>query len=544
MGETPGSRMLSKGEILAELMPVSDVLSKDKDLDKAIRMIRALSGKEGGGGRARAGRRVEPSATAAAPVKPDGWHPEFWEMCVSLSKTAVPGSLSMDAMRSICPIGDAKWADVEEAEEAEEAHETAAAAKTRDDVQQGVEPVPAPAPFYILPKVLQPGPGSTCGFGQWRDNEGKPLPRLPGVGPGEIPLPDQMDPVKYLAPIRKEMEQWLKVELWFVRKGGREKRNKIAIRAPRWHVSGRGGQAKSDQFYGMWAFAVLFSWTRLMSAQGRFIPVIPILQQVYTQGVGLDNIRNQIRDKVGDLARKDHFFYPRDIVAISPSEMQSVRPTPPAFTGAKAGTRPAPSGKPTPASKAPKAPAEPEPARPGNVARGGAGPVWRSVGKQARASTAGRTGPAWPKPGEASKPPPSGALEAAKATGQDPAAATGAKPAWQDPAWYESGFLIALAKVPAMAIFKREEQQKLCDVFCSFVTDYKGSTPPLNGQVLDHVRHGIMGRLHELVRRRHQAEYLESYYVLAGFFTVALPETSRRIGLDPTIATTTSKARA
>ncbi|KAI1167071.1 hypothetical protein F5B18DRAFT_520126 [Nemania serpens] len=126
----------------------------------------------------------------------------------------------------------------------------------------------------------------TCSFGSWEHENGKPLPCLPGVGPGEIPLPDNLDPTEYLLPIKTELECWLNVDLWFQRKGKESSHNKIRIMPSKWR--GRARLAEVDEMYGFLAFEVLCEWVKKMAKDRKMIPVMDVILQQFQ---GHDNSR-------------------------------------------------------------------------------------------------------------------------------------------------------------------------------------------------------------------------------------------------------------
>ncbi|KAI1346095.1 hypothetical protein F5Y01DRAFT_298622 [Xylaria sp. FL0043] len=141
---------------------------------------------------------------------------------------------------------------------------------------------PGPRPDLGSGPLLTSGATATstpavakCAFASWEDEKGNPLPCIPGAGPGEIPLPDNLDPVTYLLPIRIDFEAWLNVDLYFVSKK-HAPRNLVQILPGK--VRGMARPAEIDARYGLFAFNILTQWTDAMIQKGTMIPVIDYIR--------------------------------------------------------------------------------------------------------------------------------------------------------------------------------------------------------------------------------------------------------------------------
>ncbi|KAI0199127.1 hypothetical protein F4808DRAFT_462114 [Astrocystis sublimbata] len=122
-----------------------------------------------------------------------------------------------------------------------------------------------------------------CLFDPWLDTNGNPMGCLPGVGPSEIPLPDNFDPL-ILLPIKKDIESWLNVDLFFhSRDKGKGKERQTSLGVNRIQVlpekcRGESRLKEVDSYYGMLAVHILWQWTRDADRRGRFMPILTYLK--------------------------------------------------------------------------------------------------------------------------------------------------------------------------------------------------------------------------------------------------------------------------
>ncbi|KAI0535288.1 hypothetical protein GGR58DRAFT_529580 [Xylaria digitata] len=197
-------------------------------------------------------------------------------------------------------------------------------------------PIPASAPTPTLKPTPEPAPVSTttddpqkdarqapsgrrakCLFGSWKDESGKALPAFPGAAPGEIVLPDNMDPMRYLLPIQADMEAWLNMRFYFEPKT-QTSPNKIKIKPTK--VRNRDRPAEVDMRYGLIAFNVLLRWTNAMIEQGKMIPVIEFIHHDLGCDSDLQAERTVTRMLLEPRIGKTTF--PGPIEAITPGEMK------------------------------------------------------------------------------------------------------------------------------------------------------------------------------------------------------------------------------
>ncbi|OTA57211.1 hypothetical protein K449DRAFT_450325, partial [Hypoxylon sp. EC38] len=124
-----------------------------------------------------------------------------------------------------------------------------------------------------------------CRFGPWKDSNGKDLPCLSGGGPGDIVLPDNMDPTLHILPVRQQLEEWVNIKIHLEVKSEKSRHHLIQILPlESWTNLEVGG------LYGMRAFKVLLSWVKEMVHAGKIIPV-------------LDYVRNEMRDEEASLIK-------------------------------------------------------------------------------------------------------------------------------------------------------------------------------------------------------------------------------------------------
>ncbi|KAF2969096.1 hypothetical protein GQX73_g4526 [Xylaria multiplex] len=180
--------------------------------------------------------------------------------------------------------------------------------------------VPIPVPVSATTPTVKPTPNVrqlNCLFGSWKDESGKALPAFPGAAPGEIVLPDNMDPMLYLLPIQADMEAWLNMRLYFERKT-QTSHNKIKIKPAK--VRDRARPAEVDMRYGLIAFNVLLRWTNAMIEQGKMIPVIEFIRHDLGCGNDLQVERTATRMLLEPRIEKAPF--PGPIKAITTKEMK------------------------------------------------------------------------------------------------------------------------------------------------------------------------------------------------------------------------------
>ncbi|KAI1090794.1 hypothetical protein F5B19DRAFT_301606 [Rostrohypoxylon terebratum] len=110
----------------------------------------------------------------------------------------------------------------------------------------GGAPRPAPAPAAAPPKPQK------CHFRAWKDKDNKDLPYFTGAGPGDIVLPDSMDPYKHILPVKDKLEQWLNIRIHVEAKSTRQSHNVIQT----WPLSSTQ-DPEITASYGTEAFFVL-----------------------------------------------------------------------------------------------------------------------------------------------------------------------------------------------------------------------------------------------------------------------------------------------
>ncbi|KAI0432041.1 hypothetical protein F5Y09DRAFT_354400 [Xylaria sp. FL1042] len=157
-----------------------------------------------------------------------------------------------------------------------------------------------------------------CPFSSWKDESGNPLPCIPGAGPGQIPLPDNLDPVTYLLPIKMDLEAWLNVDFYFVSRSVRSDRNLIVIMPGK--VRGKARPAEVDERYGLVAFNILTQWTDEMIRRGTMIPVVEFIRQSFGVHTSFDVLRKQTRQLLAPMAQRTR--YPRPIKTITVNDMK------------------------------------------------------------------------------------------------------------------------------------------------------------------------------------------------------------------------------
>ncbi|KAI1445107.1 hypothetical protein F5Y02DRAFT_139491 [Annulohypoxylon stygium] len=108
-----------------------------------------------------------------------------------------------------------------------------------------------------------------CQFRTWKDKDGNDLPSFTGVGPGDIILPDNMNPYKHILPVKDKLEQWLNVKIHFEAKSAERKHNVIQIRP-----SSNIQDAEITASDGTEAFYILASWVFKMIETEMLIPAL------------------------------------------------------------------------------------------------------------------------------------------------------------------------------------------------------------------------------------------------------------------------------
>ncbi|GAW19533.1 hypothetical protein ANO14919_090210 [Xylariales sp. No.14919] len=157
-----------------------------------------------------------------------------------------------------------------------------------------------------------------CLFGSWKDERGKALPVISGAAPGEIVLPDNMDPTVYLLPIKADIEAWLNMDLYFTSKGATSSYHKIHISPGTVH--GRPRPAGVDMKYGLIAFRTLQRWADAMVKEGKMIPVVEFIRTRFGYGNDFGPERKASRMLLEPGVGKEMF--PNPITAITPDEMK------------------------------------------------------------------------------------------------------------------------------------------------------------------------------------------------------------------------------
>ncbi|KAI0435768.1 hypothetical protein F4803DRAFT_557664 [Xylaria telfairii] len=186
-----------------------------------------------------------------------------------------------------------------------------------------------------------------CPFGPWERPDGSPMPCMPGVGPGEIPLPDSMDPRLYLLPIKTDIEAWLNVDLYFAPKSTKPPRpSKIQILPAKWR--GQPRPAEIDLEYGLRAFDVLLDWVRCIAQKGEIVPIIPFIRTRHH----MESSRIGVLQKVDWALQQDvgRAMFQGKIKLIGVDRMQEGSSKHPNITKRNAAKDPAPQtkgGKPT-----------------------------------------------------------------------------------------------------------------------------------------------------------------------------------------------------
>lgn len=153
-------------------------------------------------------------------------------------------------------------------------------------------------------------------FGIWRDGEGKDLPCLFGAGPGEIVMPDNMNPWDHVIPVKACLDNWLYVRV-LVLDTDQQHPNRRVTFIPR-------SEKMDDDVtaaYGMRAFKIFFFWALEMLSSGTMIPVLDFVKERVKK---MDVPPIDVSDMLAPFTAETMF--PHKLKAITPPPMPS-KPT-------------------------------------------------------------------------------------------------------------------------------------------------------------------------------------------------------------------------
>ncbi|KAI2470455.1 hypothetical protein F4781DRAFT_430258 [Annulohypoxylon bovei var. microspora] len=160
-----------------------------------------------------------------------------------------------------------------------------------------------------VPRPAPPQPRSHCRFGPWRDGEGRELPTFSGAGPGEVVLPDNMNPFEHVLPAKQELEEWLYVRIHVEGKSA-------GTRHPTIHIWPWGGSTNPavTAMYGLRAFQILSSWTCEMARVDTMIPVLDYVTR------SAENLEAAMTKKIADrlAPMRGRAVFPKPVKAIDP----------------------------------------------------------------------------------------------------------------------------------------------------------------------------------------------------------------------------------
>ncbi|XDG02612.1 hypothetical protein ABKA04_002227 [Annulohypoxylon sp. FPYF3050] len=122
------------------------------------------------------------------------------------------------------------------------------------------------------PATTPPKP-QKCRFREWKNKDNKDLPCFTGVGPGDIILPDNMDPYKHILPVKDKLEQWLNVRIHVEAKSVRQKHNVIQL----WPLSATQDRQLTI-LNGTMAFYILESWAFRVADLEKLMSVFGIVR--------------------------------------------------------------------------------------------------------------------------------------------------------------------------------------------------------------------------------------------------------------------------
>ncbi|TRX88793.1 hypothetical protein FHL15_010363 [Xylaria flabelliformis] len=338
------------------------------------------------------------------------------------------------------------------------------------------------------------GPAATptkkCPFDSWLDDDGKPIACLPGCGPGEIPLPDNMDPKVYLLPIKTDLEAWLNVDLYFETKNNKASPNKIQILPGK--SRGQPRPAEVDSEYGLRAFNILFRWTQQMIDEGEMKPIIPFVKEYLTMESQFFGTRQKVAvtlQPIGRMAR-----YPRKLKVISADAM-------------KQGTSKQSS---TARSNVPKGPA-PDKNKTGDT-------------KPKPPATKGKGEPKPPKPYGKTMGPEKGGKHDGSVSA----------PAWMNVVAYKDCFEAVINKGGKMTeLCTPIELTNLRDLFCSLVPRKEVDGQPTGRQFVEHLDNKVFTPFTLLFERNSVEEYSGLWTETTFFAEDLLKEAAKVFGHEP-----------